>query len=242
MKENSSPPSPALAAGLRLLECLRDGEPRRLEELSEELQLARASALRHLRTLEELGYAEQGTDRRWIGLGSWQAREGDAERRERLKRKLMQAALASGASVEWYKGNQEGMHLELQERSETESRLIARPGFCRVWSAELDAVALLGYAFDPAAASPDVGSFEAYQEHASLAPLPREEALQRIQLAREQGSAIDPAFNAHGIRRSAIAIHDGDHYLGVLAIAETWKFHLTPKAEERLRFLQSLHP
>jgi hypothetical protein len=96
--------------------------------------------------------------------------------------------------------------------------VVARPGFARAWTGELDAVALLGLAFAPGAPVP--GPMRAYRRNGVLAPLPVSEA-------RARGCASDPAFNAHGIRRSAAPVLVPGSS-GVLAAAAAYQFGSTP--------------
>ncbi|MEM1060360.1 MAG: helix-turn-helix domain-containing protein, partial [Verrucomicrobiota bacterium] len=216
--------APALARGLELLRFLEDGAWHSLEDAARSLRLPKASAYRLLATLVQQGLAEKGPDKRY--QARWVLRPRDAEQpwRERLEAALERLAESTGCTAEWYQPALEGMRLCRQIAGDAEVQVVARPGYLRDWSGELDAVACLGYAFAQEAPEPSDG-LSAYLHNGRREALPAEQARRRIEEARAERHATDVAFNTNGIRRCALAVMDArDRFRGVLALAEAFRF------------------
>ncbi len=240
MKIPSPQPSPALAQGLRLLQepALREGET--LEALSRGLGLPKSSVLRHLRTLEDLGCVRRLPDLRWQAQMRLVSASPLEDAGETMRRILMERVREeTGWTVEWYRGTSEGMELRDQRLAEGEIRVVARPGYVRRWGEELDAVARLGYAFDPAAGQPEA-SFWGYRRNGQRTEWSAAQVHKQISEAAGKGWAADTAFNSNAVRRSALLVRHAGQYLGVLAVAEAFSFSETPPVSTTVKTLQSL--
>ena len=217
--------SPALALGIQVLQVLNASGPMSLDELTRILGGSKSSLLRHLRTLAKLGLVEQRSRTAWGARSRLVPNVGLSEARERFRSDLMDAvAEASGFTVEWYQGLAEGMMLRDQRLGRAEVHVVARPGFLRPWGGEVDAVARLGYAFDPSAPAAE-GPFWRYSRNGQRREIQVSTVLRAVRAVRRAGMASDRAFNTNLVRRSAVAVRYGEDYLGVLAVAEPYSFH-----------------
>lgn len=202
--------------------------PMSLDDLSQHLGGSKSSLLRHLRTLEQLGLVAQRSRSEWAARMVLVPNVGLDEAEERFRTDLMDAVSAeTGFTVEWYRGGAEGMGLRDQRLSDEEVRVAARPGFLRAWGGEVDAVARLGYAFDPAAPDP-AGDFWRYSRNGHRRSITAATVVRAVRRARRDGGAADRAFNSNLVRRSAVAVHWRGTYLGVMAVAEPYSFQASP--------------
>lgn len=223
--------TPALALGILALRTLNDTGPMSLDALSKSVGSAKSSLLRHLRTLEQLGLVEQRSRTEWAAKMMLVANVGLAGEQDRFRTGLMDAVSgATGLTVEWYRGVEEGMALRDQRLGGGEIQVMARPGFLRAWGEEVDAVARLGYAFDPAAPQPD-GDFWRYSRNGHRREIQTATVARAVRMTRSEGAAADRAFNSNLVRRAALAIHFRGEYLGVLAVAEPFSFQASSSSD-----------
>lgn len=220
--------APALGRGVEILRYL-DREPDSpLERIAAALPYPKPSIFRLLQTLAGLGLVEKTPAARYRAL---QVLRPAAVARRDLTQALgglmEDLVRETGCTVEWFEAAPEGMILRRQVHPPHEVRVVARPGFVRAWNGELDAVAQLGLAFAPQAPAP--GPMQAYRRNGVTAALPVREVRARVAVARTRGCASDPAFNTHGIRRSAVAVRLPE-WAGVLAAATAYQFRTTPSS------------
>lgn len=218
-------PSPALANGLEAITILQQEGPLLLEGLVRRMQLPKTSVLRYLRTLEQIGIVSRSPDLRWVALRALTDLHAPDVAFDEVRRTLMEtAARESGLTVEWYRGSRDGMALRDQRLAGGDVRVVARPGYLRVWGDEVDAVTRLGYAFDPAAPAID-GTFWRYSRNGVRRSLTAGTVQRAVTLASHKGVAADRAFNSNTIRRAAIVLRFHEIYQGILAFAEPFSFH-----------------
>ena len=217
-------PAPALSRGLALLAAL-DAQPlQTLEALASRLELPKTSVYRLLTALQQIGMVRKTPDKRYEVL--WTLRplhDGSTLFRERLFKALPTLCVDTKSTIEWHEPVAEGMKIIWQENPDVELRLQARPGSVRKWERDLDAVISLGYAFYPDAPKPKP-SVRIYVSNGVSRPATQKEAARLIADAKETHIASDPAFNIHAIRRHAIAVFRDEKFLGVLALAESYRF------------------
>jgi len=219
-------PAPALARGVEILRLLEREPERTLEGIAAHLPYPKPSIFRLLQTLAQIGLVEKTPEARYRALQV--LRPAGVARRDLAQalEEVMEGLVGeTGCTVEWFESTQEGMLLRRQRHPAQEVRVVARPGFLRVWNDEADAVALLGLAFAPEA--PEPGAMGAYRADGVKGPLSARQVRGRVAAARTAQAASDPAFNTNGIRRSAAAVFCPD-WAGVLAAACPYRFGSPP--------------
>lgn len=237
MKQSPSS-APALDRGLRLLEQLAVDGQASLEALSARNEWPKSSVLRCLKTLEILGAAQQDpVSRRWRALQRMQKIDTPAlPPLEHARKQLPLLAQQTGHCAELY-GFSYG-ELTLIDRAEPESRDIlirARIGFNRDLR-ELDATALLVYAFCPDCKIPRrMWNWEKGEKKTLTSKKVRE----RVREAKASGSSADADFNEYGIRRFAVPVFQNADLVGILAVAQ----RQTHRADAEIEFItQTLQP
>lgn len=232
--------TPALQHGIAILMQLERDGPATIPELLRVSGIPRSSLLRYLQTLESLGMVGRDSDRRWrarmrlLPVPSPDVAFGE------IRRGLMEeAARRTGLTVEWYRGQAEGMALLDQTLSDGDVRVVARPGFLRRWGEEVDAVLRLGYAADPSAPAVS-GSFWRYSRNGHRRSLAEATVRRAVRMAAREGVAADSAFNSNTIRRAAAVARHGGSYQGVLALAEPFRFEALYSPSELTRILKDL--
>lgn len=215
--------APALARGLAVLTALGVRSPLSLEALSADLSLPKASVFRLLGALQEIGLVRKNPEKGYEALCVLRALADEpSQYRERVERKLPEICRAAGATAEWYEPAREGMRLVSQNLPDTEVRVQARPGFIRRWSEEFDAVARLGYAFDPQAPAPE--RLRQYVSDGVKEKISKKDALSCVAEARNENAASDLHYNTNGVRRCAVAAVENGVFRGVIALAEAFHF------------------
>ncbi len=230
--------APALERGLRLLQLLEGHSSMSLDQISRQLETPKASTLRLLATLEQMGIVRKIPEKRYQALFRLQPLQSPIERfRDSLKARMTMLVASTDCTVEWYEPTCDGMQLIHQTNPETELCVQARPGFLRDWHTEFEAVICVGHAF--ASQAPPLKKSQHYTANGILCPIDREEIQKRIRHAKSQQTAYDLPFNSNGVRRFAAAAFDPDDlsFLGVLAVAEVYHFS---RANEPEFIIQSL--
>jgi DNA-binding IclR family transcriptional regulator len=231
MKQTSIP-APALARGLQLLDQLAVDGQASLEKLAARNGWPKSSVLRFLQTLEQAGAVLQDpASRHWRALKHLQPLEPPSlPPLEQVRKQLPGLAQGTGHCAELYLWQEN--RLRLIDRAEPDSgewRVRARIGFERNF-AELDATALIVYAFDPESQAPDkVWGWKKGKRKKISA----EKRVQRIEETRGRGLAVDADFNENGIRRFAVPVLHENRLLGVLAVAQ----RQTPGADAETDFV-----
>ncbi|WFB36763.1 helix-turn-helix domain-containing protein [Kiritimatiellota bacterium B12222] len=224
--KQQSPPAPALARGIQLIEQLAVDGQATLEKLSAKNGWPKSSVLRCLQTLEQLKVVVQDQETlHWRTLQRLQPCDlPTLAPLERARKKLPLLAQQTDECTELYRYH-EGQ-LQLIDRAEPdtgEMMVVARIGYQRKLD-ELDATALMVYAFDPHSVPPAKGWIWKKGKHKILSP---EKRTQRIAAAQKKFFASDDHFNESGIRRFAIPVMHAQTLLGVLAVAQ----RQTPRAD-----------
>jgi DNA-binding IclR family transcriptional regulator len=231
-------PAPALNRGLGVLALLGREAPLTLEALGTRLDLPRGSLFRLLETLVAAGLVRKTPEKlyepRWMLAP---LAEGTTPFRQRIAGRLPELARETGCTAEWYEPCAEGMSLVLQEHPETETRVVVKPGYLRLWGVEFEAVTRLGYAFAPQA--PRLEPMPLYTANGvkGIPSLRELDAL--LERDRAAGQAHDACFNTNGVRRHAAAALREGSFLGVVALAETVSFPARNRARAFLRCLAS---
>jgi len=215
-----------------------------LEQLAREVAYPKPSLFRLLQTLIDCGMVEKTTQLRYFPLQILQPFQPETDLfPARLDHLMKEISSRTHATLEWFTPSENGLVLEKQEHPDSEVRVVARPGFLREWQGELDAVAMLGYAFAPEAPSYERG--RAYIRNGGWENLEPEQARLHIERARERKVASDLAFNANGIRRTAAAIFAPD-WRGILSVAVAYRFDRNPSSaqieSQLLKALPTLNP
>jgi len=218
--------APALGRGLALWVLLIRESPLSLEEMAGRLDLPKASALRLLGSLCRLGMIQRLPDKRYEPLWGLRSLVDPRTRlREKIAARLDLLSQATQSTTEWYEPEPEGMVLVLQQHPKREVRVQIRPGYCRGWLHELEAIVTLGLALAPGA--PAVTTAQSYVENGVKGTIRRAEIEKLLAHARKAKTAAETFFNSNGVRRSAVALMNGNRLLGVLSVAEVFRFHET---------------
>jgi len=217
-------PAPALARGVAVLRLLENAPGLSLDRIAAQTNVPKASALRLLYTLCELGLVERSDEDK-----SYRARvrlvpidTGDSME-ERVRGSLARLARAAGHTAEWYVPSQEG--LVLVQRCEPEAEMVsvkARIGFVRAWRNELDAVACVANAVRESGTGVYSG-YWTYDAEGLRRNLSMHEAAERLAQARARGVAHDEHYNTNGVRRAAVPVVRDRSLAGVLAIAASYR-------------------
>lgn len=205
--------APALSGGLALLRALESG-PASLEVLAGSCGLAKATALRLLRTLAGEGLAEQGADRRWRGLARIET--GTADTQARRKACLEDLARRSRRIVEVYRVDGETAVLEDRcEPPDCAVTLRAGIGYVRDRS-EVEAVAQCLRAFGgPSRSKAKAWVWRDRRE----APLTARQLKDLVAACLAEGIGRDVEANSFGVRRCAVPIRNGGRLVAILALA-----------------------
>lgn len=227
--------APALARGLAVLVALGT-QSLALEALAAKLKLPKASVFRLLGALQEIGLVRKTPEKCYEALCVLRLLADEQSLfRERVARKLPEVCRKAGATIEWYEPTAGGMRLVSQAHPDTEVRVQAQPGFVRKWGEEFDAVARLGYAFDPQA--PALGQLYGYAGDGVQETIPGKKAQALLAEATREEVAADIHFNTNGVRRCAAAILEEGKFRGVLALAEAFHFS---EATRQSRYMEIL--
>ncbi len=209
--------APALARGLAVLERLQRNRCISLDELSLQENIPKASLLRLLKTLEATGYVHQAPDKTWASDVQI-VRAGGTGCLQHIPRILERLAEETELTAEWYLPSEHGLLLMEQRFPQaTETRVVARRGFIRLWNEELDCVAQIGMSVWNKKVTAGCTS---YGPRGELQTMPIAKARQYVSTAGKAGRASDHYFNVNGVRRCAVAVYENGQAVGVLALAE----------------------
>ncbi len=224
MEHSTKSTAPALVRGIRILRLLETESPLSLETVASRSGVPKASALRLLTTLCELGLAERDPAHKTYAARARLVTMTDAAaKRRHVQDTLRRLAEHSGLTAEWYVPSEQGMVLvERREPEAQQVHVIARIGFVRPWYGELDAVACEAWAHTRQ--HPDeAGGFWVYDSNGDHHALTRAQVHTRLAHAREAGCSSDEHYNTNGVRRVAAAVlHDGA-LSGVMALAGSYR-------------------
>lgn len=237
---STTPPVPALLRGLSVMRLLSAEGPLALEAVATRLALPSSSTFRLLETLRSLGYAERDSARRYRLIWTFRAGEGaSAAFTARLATRMEQLAETLGVTIEWYEAVPAGMELRSQRLpTRAEVRVLARPGFVRLWNTEFDAVARLGHVFAPQAPALRA-RLTLFKRDGMTSRLPLVEARVLAAAARAARTASDTAFNSNGVRRAGAALLLPDGSLAGLLVAAS-SITFDPKAPSPARIVAAL--
>lgn len=224
--------APALARGILVLQALgQESRGRRLEDLYKETRIPKASLLRLLDTLVAIGMVERMEDLRYRALwGLHPIMKGQGSFRQERERALKSLSAAMGLSSEWYEWESGGLRLREQVHPEGELRVQVPSGYIRKWGGELDAVAMLGYAFGRNV-PPLPETLTLCQQDGITSTITRQEAEIHIQKAKESGYAEDMAFNRNGVLRQAAVVVQQGEPIGIVSVARPYRFGDPPVLE-----------
>ncbi|MFA5865472.1 MAG: helix-turn-helix domain-containing protein [Phycisphaerae bacterium] len=225
--------APALARGIAVLRYLESEPEASLETITRYLNLPKASLLRILATLCELGLVfRDSVNRRYRLKARLVAQDADdREFVQSVQQSLDRLSGQTGQTVEWYQTTEQGLLLVQRcEPPDKEVVIRAGIGFVRQWKGELNAVCLAGYA-GRAQMPESLAGFCAYVRHGVQRELSAAEVKKKIFTAQDRGFAVDSAFNDNGVRRIASWVGQKEKFKGVLALAE--RFMLNNRVHEK---------
>ncbi|MHC4883675.1 MAG: helix-turn-helix domain-containing protein [Planctomycetota bacterium] len=225
---------PALTRGIKIFRLLEGKGDLSLDEVTVQTGYPKASVLRLCEGLVELGMVSRDPQtKRYASEMRLMPKGAGEDFQTRLKAVLAGLAEETGVAAEWYVCGNEGMSMiERAQSPEAMVQIRAQVGFCRRWGAELDCVAMLGYAFGKAPKVSD--DLTVYSPKGVRTQLTAAGATKRIRAAARAGGVVDANYNALGVRRMAVAVREGEFLLGVLSLA----IHFTPdeRSLEKARY------
>ena len=198
--------------------------PQSLDAIARSLGYPKSSLLRILDTL-----IDQKAATRDPGTGGYyatvmlapQTANGYRVFQHQLVQALERMAETTGCTAEWYVPQQEAMVLvRREEPREGEVKVMARTGFIRPFTGELEAVACLGTAWIKGQAV-QKGVYASYDEEGKKIRLSAAFVRKKVEQASKQGYVADKVYNSHGVRRMACVVLDNGQVTGILALAES---------------------
>lgn len=231
---------PGLYRGIQVWKNLCGAGEASLDQLAGKTGYPKASILRMLKTLCDLQLIERDDS---SGLYRPIARIAFAngtgpDVTKAVFRTLETLSSQLKVTAEWFKPSLEGLLLTQRAApSDTEVQVQARTGFLRTWGAELDAVAVMGYAFY-SETPPSRSKLWSYDSQGEPLVLSATEARSRISEARLSRAAQDLHYNTNGVKRIAAAVIREGSLTGVLSLACAF----TPSLKtQQTQFIKTLH-
>lgn len=192
-----------------------------LDQVTQRTGYPKASVLRMLQTLCDLQLVERNVRTGLYCAVARIAYSGGSrpdfgaqvqQTLERLSEKLQ-------VTAEWFEPGEDGLLLSRRASPpDAEVRVKARAGFIREWNGELDAVAVIGYAFYSAAPGIRRGLWT-YDPQGGQDKLTMAAARALIEKAVKTGWAIDVFYNSQGVKRVAAPVVCDGELAGVLSLA-----------------------
>lgn len=232
MSSEEKIPAPALERGIRALQLLSEHCEMSLDELSQNLKVPKASMLRMLNTLIKMGLVDKFSNKTYQSKVKFlKLDDQEIRHRKTIESVLEELCQLVLFTVEWYTANDLGMVIEVSKWPNPERRIVAGEGFVRAWQSELDAVALLGYAFFYRGEAQFRGCW-GYNSNGERVRYGEQKSQQMVSKTVKKQSAFDENFNLNGVRRMAKVVFEKEKPIGVLAIAERMTVSSDPKARE----------
>ena len=232
--------APALKRGFEILELLNRHDALSLEEIAQATSFPKASILRILDTLSEMGAVGRLKDRKaYRALSLLMPRQQDFK--QYLRFQLQELADKCDACVEWYEADKLGMRIEQRySAARNEVQVQARLGFIRPWFEEMEAVSLCALAFgDRLADLPQHADLWSYDQDGEHHVLSHQELVQRIEQVRTAECVCDEHYNDHGVRRMAAPVFKDGTLHGIIALAMSFRPQLAkhiPDMQQHLLF------
>lgn len=223
--EDSNHAAPALARGIQILRLLGENGAMSLEVLSRRLSLPKSSVLRLAETLQSLELVERLADKKFAALAVLRPNSAqDQRRRELIDSWLVERAVETGFTQEWYEWNREHSALEIVLRREPPTGDVvvrARQGFHRVLTEELEAVCQVGLAFGGIPFGNAHWQWHTIGGNAVQQPVP--DVAKVLRRAKRDGYGADSQYNIHGVRRLAFPIFSASHLVAVACVAMNYR-------------------
>ena len=216
MKNNRTP---ALQRGIEILHLLKKKDSLNLEEISHAIDAPKASVLRLLYTLDDMGIImKDPLTKRYTAkhvLSRVRASISDAE----IQVFLQELAQSSNRRAEFYRTSATGSTIELVATPrQAEVSVSVSVGYLRDWTSELEAVCAVAHAFESSAPQITKAIYPAGKVSKKITSSHARSIINEI---KKSGMQIDSTYNSNGVRRLAIALVDPEQtLLGIIALAE----------------------
>ncbi len=227
---DQSSTAPALERGMEVMRLLSTGKLMSLETIGKELNFPRSSLLRILSTLQNGHWIARDEQRRYRALMGLHPLKGDQTRdwSQHRNKVLTELGDSLALTVEWFEIENEVARINWRHEPEgREVKVVARIGFSRYLSGEIDAVARLLLLNTNNNIGPHAWVYKNGNEKKikkkDLKSLPKAEG--------EADLFYDSEYNTNGVRRIACAIPGTEgHPAAIVSLAESF----TPKAKQML--------
>jgi DNA-binding IclR family transcriptional regulator len=216
---------PALQRGIALHRALERRGEATLDTLAAECHIPKASALRLLRTLVDLGMAHRNPSTRTYrpAMRLVPLTSPGIDFARRVADALEHLARSTGYTAEWYVQAPEGMVLTRRHEPESQQvHVVAQIGFVRTLDGELDAVAAAALAAGVAELAPKA-RYWSYGQDGIRTMLSRPQARHIVAETFTRGFSFDPHFNTNGVKRVAVAVMAGAAAAGILSLAHGYQ-------------------
>lgn len=230
---------PALQRGFAILELLNQHDALSLEEITVSTEFPRASVLRMLETLCDIGViSKDKATRRYRALRMLVSKGSSFK--ERLRAVLDRLAADCDACVEWYQRVDGGMRIvERFSAPQNEVQVLARIGFLREWFVECEAVNAIALSHTEKAQDIPTGcTLWQYAEAAERKALTRRALNSILRQAADEHIYCDPLYNENGIRRMAVPVMQDGALAGIIALAMSFRPQLEKHLDQHAQRLQ----
>ncbi len=224
-------PAPALQRGLLILELLKDGKSRSLEEIAGTLKFPKSSVIRLMETLARMFYVarDEATKLYTTKVALFPQTQRQSKFREVVQEHLETLAKELNMTVEWFTPQQD--HMLLTQRCENTNSSVcirAQLGHERTYWGEFDAISRIAHKVrKPKGSKKKYEKCWKYKKGDQI-QISSQNITQGIASIGDDIVTIDDEYNPNGIRRMAKGIRDIDGSLfGILSIPE----HYNPKSE-----------
>ncbi len=227
---------PALKRGFEILNLLNQHDSMSLEQIAGATSYPKASILRLLDTMSELGIiSKESENKHYRAHSLLMPRQASFE--QQLHQCLKQLAEQCDACVEWYTSGNNGMFIEQRfSAPENEVQVHARAGFLRPWYEELEAVSAVALAFtDRLKSKPKNNLMWQYVDGGKHQALTQAKLKELIKHIKNDAFYVDPYYNDNGVKRMAAPVMQGDKLVGIVAIAMSFR----PQLNSQLSYFET---
>ncbi|NRA37099.1 MAG: helix-turn-helix domain-containing protein [Planctomycetes bacterium] len=210
---------PALKRGLCVLDVLNRHEDLSLEQIACITEFPKASILRMLETMAEMGLVQKKTNNKHYAALA-QVTKHKQEFPQLLMHALQDLANSNDVCVEWYEVTAEGLRIAQRfSAPENEILVFARQGYLRPWQGELEAVIAIAQSFTEEANVYDVQHAWNYDDDGEEVSLSAQQCNDIFKKATQEKYYCDQRFNSNGVRRMAVPVMADGECKGVIALA-----------------------
>jgi len=224
--------APALKRGFEILDLLNQHQALSLEAIAASTRYPKASLLRLLETMTELGLVTRITENKhYRALFSLTPHQQEFS--NQLSQVLQRLAVKCAACIEWYEIDKKGMRIAQRFTApENQVQVRARVGFLRQWFDELEAVSAVTLAFADVIKQKKPGiKMWSYDEQGESRFKSAKKLGVLIKQTCNEGYYCDEYYNDNGVKRMAAPVMKNNKFRGIVAIAMSYRPQLDKHLE-----------